>query len=102
MHRRRRERDVRARANVLMQQRPEIHPVKLIAAQDEKIIERLLEKITHVLPHRVGCSLVPLRSGRRLLRGQNIDKAARKIVELIARLNMAMQRHAVELREHIN
>src|SRR5438874_9895755 len=44
----------------------------------------------------------PLRARRRLLRGENVDEAARKIVELITRLNMPMQRHAVKLREHID
>ena len=85
-----------------MQQGAEIHPVKLIAAEDEVIIERPLQEVAHVLPHRVRRALIPLRAFRRLLRGQDVDEAARKIVELVARLDMAMQRHAVELRQHID
>ena len=84
------QRDVSAGTNMLMQQSAKIHPVKLIAAQDEIIIERALEEVAHVLPHSVGCSLIPLRAGRRLLSGKNIHEAAREIVELIARLNMSM------------
>ena len=102
LHRFGRQRDLRARANVLMQQRAKIHPVKLIAAQDEVVIVGLLQEIAHVLPHGVGCSLIPLRAFGRLLRGEDIDKAAREIVELVARLDVAMQRHAVELRQHID
>ena len=85
-----------------MQQGAKIHPVKLIAAQDEVIIERPLEEVAHVLPDGVGRALIPLRAFRRLLRREDIDEAAREIVELVARLDMAMQRHAVELRQHID
>ena len=35
-------------------------------------------------------------------RGENVYEAARKIIELVARLNVPMQGHAVELREQIN
>ena len=85
-----------------MEQRAKIHAIRLIAAQDQVIIERPLEEVAHVLPHRVRRALIPLRAFRRLLRCENIDEAAGEIIELIARLNMSMQRHAVELREDVN
>ena len=62
------ERDIRSGLKVLMQQYPKLHPIKLVAAEDEIVIERLLEKVTHVLPDGVGRALIPLRSGWRLLR----------------------------------
>ena len=34
--------------------------------------------------------------------GENVHKAAREIVELVAVLNVPMQRHAVELGQHID
>jgi hypothetical protein len=37
-----------------------------------------------------------------LLSGENVYKAAREIVELVAVLDMPMQRHAVELGQHID
>ncbi len=82
--------DVGARLNVLMEQCAKIHPVKLIAAENEVVIERALEEIAHVLPHGVRRSLIPLRTFRSLLRRQDVDKAARKIIELVAGLNMSM------------
>src|SRR6266581_2609190 len=97
-----RERDVGSALNMLMQQRAKIRPVKLIAAENEIVIERALEEVAHVLAHRIRRSLIPLRTFRRLLRGQNVDKAARKIVELVAGLNMSMERHAIELGQHVN
>src|SRR5256885_2685872 len=97
-----RERDVGSALNMLMQQRAKIHPVKLIAAENEVVIERALQEVAHVLAHRIRGSLIPLRTLRCLLRRQDVDKTARKIVELVARLNMSMQRHAVELRQHVD
>ena len=94
--------DVRPRANVLVQKRAQIHPVKLIATQDKIVIVRAFQKVSHVLANGVGRALVPLRTLGGLLRRQNIDKTPRKIVELVARLDMSMQRHAVELRQDID
>ncbi|KAG0505276.1 MAG: hypothetical protein Udaeo_13910 [Candidatus Udaeobacter sp.] len=82
--------DVCAEPDVLMQQRSKVHPVELVAAQDQVIIVWVLKEVAHVLPYRVGGSLVPLRAFGRLLRGENIHKAARKIIELVARLNVPM------------
>ncbi len=98
LHRSGREGDLGTRANVLMKQRPEIHPVKLVPAQDEEIIVRLLEEITQVLADRVGRALIPLRPLGRLLGGEDVDKTAREIIELVARLDVPVKRHAVELR----
>src|SRR6266480_1898398 len=85
-----------------MQERAKIHPVKLVAAENQIKLERSLEEVAHVLPYGIGRALVPLRTFGRLLRRQNIDEAAGKIVELVARLNVAMQRHGVELGEQID
>src|SRR5947209_6104438 len=79
-----------------------IHSVKLVAAQDQVIIKRAFEEVAHVLADSVGGALIPLRAGRRLLRSKNVDETARKVVELVAGLNMSMQRHAVELSENVN
>ena len=62
----------------------------------------MLEEVTHILPNGVGGALVPLRAFGRLLGRQDIDEATREIVELVARLHVAMQRHGVELREQID
>src|SRR5437588_9851 len=85
-----------------MQKRTKIHPVELIAAQNEIELKRALEEVAHVLPNGVGCALIPLRTLRCLLGGQNIDEAAGKIIEFIAGLDVAMQRHAIELGQDIN
>ena len=58
----------------------------------------LLEML-EILPHRVGRALVPGIAARRLLRRHDLDEAVGEIVELIALLDVPMQRRAVELRE---
>ena len=79
-----------------------VHSVKLIAAQNDIVIDRTLEEVAKVLPDGVGCSLIPLRSLGSLLRRENLDETRCEIVELEAGVDMPVQRHAVELGEHID
>src|SRR5437588_11260031 len=83
--------------NVLEQELTKIHAIQLIAAQDQVVIVGPLQKIPHVLPDGVSRSLVPLRAFGSLLCRQHIDEAAGEVIELVARLYVAMKRHAVEL-----
>ena len=76
---------------MLVQQRAKIHSVKLIAAENEVIIVGPFEEVANVLPHGVGRALVPLRACWSLLRGEYLDEAAREIIELVGRLDVAMQ-----------
>ena len=102
MHRNRCESDLGTGADVLMQERSEIHSVELVAAQNEEIIVGLLEKVAQVLADGVGRALIPLRTLRSLLGGEDVDETAGKVIKLVARLNMTMKGHAVELGQHIN
>ena len=97
-----RESDIGLGLNVLMKDFSKIHSVELVAAQNEKIIERALEEVAHVLPDGIGRSLVPLRALGSLLSGEYVDETAGEIVELVAGLDMSMERHAVELGQHVN
>ena len=51
--------DVGASSDMLMQQVSVIHAVEMIAAQDEVIFVRALQKVAEVLAHRVRRALVP-------------------------------------------
>ena len=62
---------------------PEIHPVQLVAAQDEQVIEIVVEKVHEILAHGVGGAFIPGRVGERLLRGEDFHEAAGKLVEFI-------------------
>ena len=87
---------------MLVQQRAKIHPVKLIAAENEVVIVRAVRGSSACSGARRRPCLDTIASLPGLLRGEDLDEAAREIVELVARLDMAMQRHAVELRQHVN
>ena len=54
------------------------------------------------LAHGVRCALVPTRSFWRLLGREYFHKVRGEIVELIARVNMTIQRGAVELRQNVD
>ena len=85
-----RERDLGPGLDVLVKQDAKIHPVKLVAAQDQIIGERAFEEVAHVLPDGIGRALIPVRTLGCLLRGQNLDEAAGEIVELVARSDVSM------------
>ena len=80
----------------------EIHIVKLIAAEDQKVIEPVIEKVSHMLPHRIRRPLIPGRVRQGLFRRQHLHKAPREVVEFIRLRNMTVQRRGVELREQIH
>ncbi len=92
-------RDVGAGADVLLDDRAEIHPVKLIAGKNEDVLVRRVGEVAEVLPDGIGRALVPGVAARRLLRGHDLDEAVGKIVELVALLDVPMQRGTVELGE---
>ena len=88
--------------DVLLEHPPVIHPVELVAAEDDEVIKRPVQKIREVLPHRVRRALVPARITRRLLRREDLHEAARELVELVSRADVPVQRDAIELREHVD
>ena len=96
------DREVRTGLDVLAEHLAVVHPVELVAAQDDIIIIRVLQEVSHVLPHGIGGSLVPHRPLRRLLRGENFDKARSEVVELIAGINVSVKRRAIELGEDVD
>jgi hypothetical protein len=87
---------------VLREHQTEVHPVKLISAQDEKIFVGPLEEVTEVLAHRVGRSLIPFVISRRLLGGKNMDEIVAEVVEAIGARDVAVERLAVVLCQDIH
>ena len=37
----------------------EIHPIQLVAAEDEQVIEIVIEKVREIFPHGVGGAFIP-------------------------------------------
>ena len=100
--RNRRHGDACVRLDVLRDDGAKIHAIQLIAAQDDEVIEIVIQKVNQIFPHRVRRAFIPRRVVQRLLRRENFHEAARELVELIRPRNMAVQRRGIELRQNIN
>jgi hypothetical protein len=87
---------------VLLEHLTKIHPIELIAAENDEVLVRILQEIAQVLPNRVSRTLVPVRVRGRLLSGKDLDEAPREIVELVARIDVLVQRRRVELRQDVD
>ena len=87
----------------VLEHRPKVHPVELIAGQNHDVVGVGLGQITQILAHRVGGALIPVGSLRHGLLGrQDFDEAAAEIVEAIRAANMPVQADREELRQHVD
>ena len=77
-----------------------IHPVEVIAGEDEVIVGLVLRDMPDGLAYRVGGPLVPVRIVGRLLGREDLDEAAREPVELIRVRNVTVERRGIELCQH--
>jgi hypothetical protein len=68
-----------------------VHPVELVAGENQDKIIRFFREIRNVAPHRVGGSLIPRLVLHRLLSGQNLNETAGKGIKLVGIVNMSVQ-----------
>src|SRR6516225_5430067 len=90
--------DVGPGPHVFPQQVQVVHPVKLVAAQDEKIFVGTIQEVAQILAYSVGCALVPAGVLRGLLGGEYLNEAPAEMVELVTGVDVLVQRDTVELR----
>ena len=69
--------DVRAGLDMLRDHPAVIHAIQLVAAQNEQVVEIVVEKVDEVFPHGVRRAFIPRGVGERLLRGEDFHEAAR-------------------------
>ena len=55
----------------------------MVAAQDEEVIEVVVQEVEQIFPHRVGCALIPRSVGERLLRREDFHEAAGEMVHFV-------------------
>ena len=79
-----------------------VHPVEMIAREDQVIVRVVPAEVPCRLPHRVCRSLKPVRAVGRLFRRDDIDEAVRKRIHAIGLRHVMIQRRRVELRQHEN
>src|SRR6187549_3800015 len=87
---------------MLLEHFSEIHPIELIATEDDVILVGDGEEVGEVLPDGVGGALIPALIRGRLLRREQLDEAPGKLVKLVSGLNVPVEGDAVVLREHVN
>ena len=93
---------VRRRYGVLRKDVAKIHAVKLVAAEDQRVIEIVVQKMNEVLAHGVGGALIPGGVSEGLFRRQDFHEAAGEMVEFVRLRNVPVQRSRVELGEQID
>ena len=88
--------------DVLGDDAPEIHPVKLVAAQDQHVFEIMVQEMDQVFPHGVGRALIPGGVGKGLFGREDFHEAAGEMIELVGLRNVPVQRGGVELGQQID
>ena len=80
----------------------EVHPVDVIAGEDQVVLGIDVAEVPRRLAHGVGRALKPLFALGRLLGGQDLDEAAREHVHPVGLRDVAVERRRVELRQHVD
>ena len=80
----------------------EVHPIELVAGEDQHVVDVGLLEVAEVLPHGVGRALVPVGVVDRLLGGQDLDESAVEGVEVVAAADVPVQADRVELGQHVD
>ena len=94
--------DVCARFAVLFHDLLEIHPVQLVAAQNQEIIEIVVEEVDQVFADGIGRAFIPGRGGGGLLRRHDFHEAGGKLVEFVRPRNVAVERGGIELGQDVD
>ena len=101
-HRLRRQRDVGVALGVRLDELGVVHPVQVVAGQDQVVlgVERL--EVTARLAHGVGGALEPAVVVGRLLGRDDVDEPLREPVEPVGLADVAVERGRVELRQDVD
>ena len=96
----RRDGDVGAPIDVRVDHLVVVHPVEMIAGENQVVVGVVAREVPRRLPHGVGGALIPVRIVRRLLGGQDLDEALAEQVHPVGLGDVPVERRRVELRQH--
>jgi hypothetical protein len=99
-HRLRGNGDVGAAIDVRVDQIEIVHPVEMIAGEDEVVVRVVSLEMARSLTDGVGGALIPVRIVRRLFGRQDFDEPAAEEVHAVRLRDVSIQRRRVELCEH--
>ena len=77
-----------------------IHPVEMIAGEDQVVVGVVPHEVARGLPHGVGRALIPVRVVGRLLGGEDLDEPLAERVHPVGLRDVPVERRRVELRQH--
>ena len=92
--------DVGARGDVRLHHLVEVHPVQVVAGEDQVVVGVQVDEVRHGAPHRVGRALEPVGGLGRLLGGDDVDERLREVVEAVGLADVPVERRGIELRQH--
>ena len=77
-----------------------VHPVQMVAGEDEVVVGWMLAEVPRRLAHGVGRALIPVRVVGRLLGREDLDESAGEAIEPVGVRDVTVERGRVELRQH--
>ena len=98
-HRLRRNGDVGVPLDVGVDHLGVVHPVKMIAREDQIVVGVVAHEVPRGLSHRVGRALKPVRVVGGLLGRENLDEPGAEQIHPVRLGDVAVERRRVELRE---
>ena len=93
------DRDVGAPIDVRVDQLGVVHPVEMIARENQVVVGVVAHEVARGLPHGVGRALKPVRVVGRLLGGQDLDEALAEQVHPVRLRDVPVERRRIELRQ---
>lgn len=82
-----------------VEQLVEIHPVEMIAGEDQVIACLVAHEVAHRLAHGVRRALKPVGPVGRLLGREDLDEPVGEVIEPVRLRDVAVERRGVELRQ---
>ena len=99
-HRLRGDRDVGAPIDVRVDQLAVVHPVQVVAGENQVVVGVVAHEMARGLAHGVGRALKPVRVVGRLLGRQDLDESLAEEIHPVGLRDVPVERRRIELRQH--
>ena len=90
-HRLRRDGDVGASLDVRFDQFTEVHPIEMVAGEDQEVLGVVPGEVAGGLAHGIGGALEPVRALRGLLGGEHFDESVGEHIEPVGLGDVAIE-----------
>ena len=80
----------------------EVHPVELVAGEDQDEIMGMGVEVLKIAPHGIGCPLIPRGAEVGLFGGKQVDEPGAKRIEMKTFVDVPVQRSRQELGQQVD